>query len=104
MDKKLAGVQEGNRIFRFMIPLTEGEHEIYAEAENCSDTIHIRKVEQENPAYSFRQKGDVINWFDKETFDEECYSLRDTFGELLSNPKSAELVNAIMEKSKSGTR
>lgn len=98
VDKKLAGVQEGNRIFRFMIPLTEGEHEIYAEAENCSDTIHIRKVEQENPAYSFRQKGDVINWFDKETFDEECYSLRDTFGELLSNPKSAELVNAIMAK------
>lgn len=100
VDKKLAGVQEGNRIFRFMIPLTEGEHEIYAEAENCSDTIHIRKVEQENPAYSFRQKGDVINWFDKETFDEECYSLRDTFGELLSNPKSAELVNAIMEKAR----
>ena len=98
VDKKLAGVQEGNRIFRFMIPLTEGEHEIYAETENCSDTIHIRKVEQENPAYSFRQKGEVINWFDKETFDEECYSLRDTFGELLSNPKSAELVNAIMEK------
>ena len=100
VDKKLSGVQEGNRIFRFMIPLTEGEHEIYAEAENCSDTIHIRKVEQENPAYSFRQKGDVINWFDKETFDEECYSLRDTFGELLSNPKSAELVNAIMEKAR----
>ena len=100
VDKKLAGVQEGNRIFRFMIPLTEGEHEIYAETENCSDTIHIRKVEQENPAYSFRQKGDVINWFDKETFDEECYSLRDTFGELLSNPKSAELVNAIMEKAR----
>ena len=100
VDKKLAGVQEGNRIFRFMIPLTEGEHEIYAEAENCSDTIHIRKVEQENPAYSFRQKGDVINWFDKETFDEECYSLRDTFGELLSNPKSAELVNAIMAKAR----
>ena len=100
VDKKLAGVQEGNRIFRFMIPLTEGKHEIYAEAENCSDTIHIRKVEQENLAYSFRQKGDVINWFDKETFDEECYSLRDTFGELLSNPKSAELVNAIMEKAR----
>ena len=100
VDKKLAGVQEGNRIFRFMIPLTEGEHEIYAETENCSDTIHIRKVEQENPAYSFRQKGDVINWFDKETFDEECYSLRDTFGELLSNPKSAELVNAIMAKAR----
>lgn len=100
VDKKLAGVQEGNCIFRFMIPLTEGEHEIYAETENCSDTIHIRKVEQENPAYSFRQKGDVINWFDKETFDEECYSLRDTFGELLSNPKSAELVNAIMEKAR----
>ena len=100
VDKKLAGVQEGNRIFRFMIPLTEGEHEIYAEAENCSDTIHIRKVEQENPAYSFRQKGDVINWFDKETFDKECYSLKDTFGELLSNPKSAELVNAIMAKAR----
>ena len=100
VDKKLAGVQEGNRIFRFMIPLTEGKHEIYAEAENCSDTIHIRKVEQENPAYSFRQKGDVINWFDKETFDEECYSLKDTFGELLSNPKSAELVNAIMAKAR----
>ena len=100
VDKKLAGVQEGNRIFRFMIPLTEGEHEIYAEAENCSDTIHICKVEQENPAYSFRQKGDVINWFDKETFDKECYSLRDTFGELLSNPKSAELVNAIMAKAR----
>lgn len=100
VDKKLVGVQDGNRIFRFKIPLTEGEHEICAEAENCSDTIYIRKVEQENPTYSFRQKGDVINWFDKETFDDECYSLKDTFGELLSNPKSAELVNAIMAKAR----
>lgn len=95
-----AGTCTGNRIFVFTIPLTEGEHRVEAMASHCSDVMTIRKAAKENPAYSFRQKGDVINWFDKETFCEDCYSLRDTFGTLLANPESAKLVNAVMAKAR----
>ena len=100
VDGREAGTCTGNRIFVFTIPLTEGEHRVEAMASHCSDVMTIRKAAKENPAYSFRQKGDVINWFDKETFCEDCYSLRDTFGTLLANPESAKLVNAVMAKAR----
>ena len=100
VDGREAGTCTGNRIFVFTIPLTEGEHRVEAMASHCSDVMTIRKAARENPAYCFRQKGDVINWFDKEIFCEDCYSLRDTFGTLLANPESAELVNAIMAKAR----
>lgn len=100
VDGREAGTCTGNRIFVFTIPLTEGEHRVEAMASHCSDVMTIRKAAKENPAYSFWQKGDVINWFDKETFCEDCYSLRDTFGTLLANPESAKLVNAVMAKAR----
>lgn len=97
VDGKTLATKTGARVFTFQVPLS-GEHTIEAVAGECCDTISIRKVSQPNPAYSFVQKGEVINWFDKESFKADCYSIQDTLGTLLDDPEAGKLVQAIMDR------
>ena len=97
VDGKPLDTKTGSRVFTFQVPLS-GEHSIKAIAGECKDTMTIRKVEQPNPAYSFVQKGDVVNWFDKESFKADCYSIQDTLGELLDHPEAGKLVQEIMDR------
>ena len=92
--------QEGKTVFRFSVPLT-GEHRIEARAASCVDAMTIRRVESPNPAYAFLQKGDVVNWFDRESFREDCFSIKDKFGELMAHPEAGPLVGAMMTKIRS---
>ncbi|MCM1233175.1 MAG: glycoside hydrolase family 2 protein, partial [Ruminococcus flavefaciens] len=84
-------------IFTFQVPLS-GKHTIEAVAGECTDTMSIQKTDQPNLAYSFLQKGEVINWFDKESFKTDCYSIQDKLGDLLDHPEAGKLVQAIMDK------
>lgn len=97
VDGKPLETKTGSRIFTFQVPLS-GEHTIEAVAGECKDEISIRKVTQPNPAYSFVQKGEVINWFDKESFKADCYSIQDTLGTLLDHPEAGKLVQSIMDR------
>ncbi len=97
VDGKPFETKTGSRVFTFQVPIS-GEHKIEAVAETCRDTISIRKAEQPNPAYSFVQKGEVINWFDKESFKADCYSIQDTLGELLDHPEAGRIVQEIMDR------
>lgn len=97
VDGKPLDTKTGSRVFTFQVPLS-GEHSIKAIAGACKDTMTIRKVEQPNPAYSFVQKVDVVNWFDKESFKADCYSIQDTLGELLDHPEAGKLVQEIMDR------
>ena len=54
----------------------------------------MRKVDTPNPAYIFNKQGDVVNWFDKEDFKADHYSISDTLGELAKN----EMANAIVQR------
>ncbi len=99
LDGKLLERKQGRIAFVFQVPIC-GEHIIEAKAGNDCDRMMIRKVEKENPSYCFIQKGDVINWFDKENFKEDCYSIQDTYGELLENPEAGRLVREIMARSR----
>lgn len=100
VDGKPFETKTGSRVFTFQVPIS-GEHKIEAVAETCRDTISIRKAEQPNPAYSFIQKGDVVNWFDKESFKADCYSIQDTMGDLLDHPEAGKLVQDIMTRVRS---
>ncbi|KAB3652458.1 glycoside hydrolase family 2 protein, partial [Phocaeicola vulgatus] len=85
VDGKEFETQPGDKIFRFVVPIT-AEHTITAMAtadEACNDSIIIRKVKTANPAY-FAEGTQVINWFDKpeELLREGYYSILDSMEDL----------------------
>ena len=95
VDGTLLETQEGNRIFRFAVPMT-GEHEIVAKAGAEEDSIHIRKVEEANPDYVMGEIKDVINWFDDEPYKPECYSIKDKMSEIKASPKAGAILAELM--------
>ena len=86
----------GSRVFNFRIALN-GEHEIAAMAGGEKDTMVIRKAEKADPQYSMLEKEAVVNWFDADTFRPDCFSIKDTMGILMQNPKSAAIVGRMMD-------
>lgn len=97
VDGKLFDVQSSQRVFRFHVPIS-GEHSIEAKAGGYSSVIFIRKVVEQNPKYVFVKKQDVVNWFDQDDFDSECYSVSDTIGELRKHPESNAIIDDIIAK------
>lgn len=115
LDGKLFGTKQGRRIFRFQVPIS-GEHSIEARAKfsdsmsaddigmqaggtaEVSDRITVRRVQTANPEYIFVKKQDVVNWFDQDEFDPDCFSVSDTLADLRANPEAGAIVNQMMEK------
>jgi len=89
--------QEGKTVFCFSIPLV-GEHLIRAEAGNASDTMCIRRVSQPDESYLYNKSATVVNWFDQDGLNPDCFSVQDTLSELRANPQAGAVVNAMMEK------
>ena len=90
VDGVQAAEKTGQTIFRFRVKLT-GEHCIEVRAEGCSDSMRLRHVEKPNLSYAMVQKGEVVNWFDRENFREDCFSIQDTLGELMADPEAGKL-------------
>ena len=90
-------MQTGRRAFTFRVPIT-GEHTIRAAAGACGDSITVKKVEKPDPAYQFAQEGGIVNWFDKEDYKPDCFSIKDTMGELLAHPQAGKIVGALIAK------
>lgn len=84
---------EGSKVFKFKVPIT-GTHKIRAVSGACEDEITVKKVEKSNPDYIFNKQGDVVNWFDRDDFKADHYSISDTLGELAQN----EMANAIVQR------
>lgn len=84
----------GDRVFTFTLPLT-GTHTVTAKCGALEDTTTVRKAEQPDPDYVFGTSGDVENWFDK--LDPDCYSIKDTFGTLMADPRTGAIVGRMME-------
>lgn len=97
VDGKMFETLAAKRVFCFQVPIS-GEHVIEAKAGNVEDRITVRKVEKENPEYVFAKKQDVVNWFDQDAFDPDCFSVSDTLSELRANPDAGTIVNQMMEK------
>lgn len=98
VDGKSFAIQTGKTVFTFQVPIT-GEHTIEAAAGECRDAICVRKADTPDPAYQF-QKAEVVNWFDKEEFKPECFSIRDTLGELLAHPQAGAIVGRMMDQAR----
>lgn len=89
--------QDGHRVFRFQVPIS-GEHVIEARAAGQSESIQVRRVEKENPDYIFVKKQDVVNWFDQEALDPNCFSVSDTLADLRANSEAGAIVEQMMAK------
>ncbi len=96
VDGKLFEEKEGERIFSFMVPIS-GKHEVKAVSGGLSDTMTVVKTEKPNEDYIFN-KTIVVNWFDKEDYKPEYYSIKDTMGELQQHPETAAILEGMMAK------
>lgn len=107
VDGSLVETKTGNRIFTFQVPIS-GEHTIEAgcktEADAAGpdvyDKITIRKVTDPDPSYRMIKRDEVVNWFDKEELDPDCFSIQDTMGEIMASPAGAAILGRMMEKAK----
>ena len=95
VDGTEIGTKQSGRIYTFEVPIS-GEHTIVAKSGELTDTMTIRKVEKSNPDYHMTG-GEVVNWFDADTFDPTCFSIRDTLGTLMQHPKAGAIVGRMMQ-------
>lgn len=95
VDGKEFETKTGDKVFTFKVPLT-GKHTIEAKAGVCCDSITVHRVDAPEPAYAFGQSAGIVNWFDKEEFKPDCFSIRDTFGVLMANPQTGAIVGQLM--------
>lgn len=96
LDGKLYDTLSGSRIFCFQIPIT-GKHIIEVKAEQVLDVTTIQRVETPNRSYQFGTSGDIMNWFDKEDFKEDYFSIKDTMATLQSNKRTGAILSKLME-------
>ncbi|MBR1757750.1 MAG: glycoside hydrolase family 2 protein [Lachnospiraceae bacterium] len=96
VDEQLLEEKNGKRVFTFAVPLT-GKHEIKAVSGSLSDEMTIYKVNEPRVDYMFR-KAPVVNWFDRDTFKPDHYSIKDTMGTLQQNPATAAILGKVMAK------
>ena len=96
-DGKLLEEKAGERVFVFEVPLS-GRHHIEARSGEHRDETEICFCDEPDPSYIFGTAGKVVNWFDKEEIKEGYFSIKDSFGALLKNPKTAAIVGRIMAK------
>lgn len=97
VDGKLVEEQKGSRIFCFEVPIS-GVHTVTAQAGEYRDEITIKKVAEVNKDYLFVKEGDIVNWFDKEDFRKDCYSIGDTLGEIAKSPEANAIVQRLTAK------
>lgn len=95
IDGNLFEEKQSDRVFDFIVPIF-GTHEIKVVSGEQSDSMILRRVNEPNKDYLF-VKETIVNWFDKEEINPDCFSINDTFGELMSNPASGAIVGRMME-------
>ena len=74
-------VQSNTHFFRFTVK-NEGKTFLHAIAGPCTDDSVIQKVFRENPDYTLKETGTVLNWFEI-TAPEGYFSLNDTISDIL---------------------
>ena len=95
VDGKEVATKMGAKVYTFDIAIS-GEHTITVKSGDLMDTMTIRQVEKANPTYRM-VGGEVVNWFDADTHDPNCFSIKDTLGTLMQHPKAGVIVGRMMQ-------
>lgn len=94
VDGKLLAEQESKHVFRFQVPIS-GEHTVEAKAGELSSSILIRRVSEPNRDYLFAKESNMDNWFDQDDFKPGYFSIKDTLGTLMKDPKACAVVGRL---------
>ena len=78
------GKKQGKWFFEFKVP-NVGETKIVAISGNLKDESIIKKVDELDQSYIFKETGAILNWFDI-TSPEGRFSLLDPVGDIIKNP------------------
>ena len=100
VDGRRIGTLSRKRIFTWRVPIT-GTHTVTAEAGPVSDTIVISHVKEPNKAYIYERRN-VTNWFDPKETDPDCFSIKDTLGDLLAHPEAAAVLKEAIPRLRTG--
>ncbi|MDE7016382.1 MAG: glycoside hydrolase family 2 protein [Lachnospiraceae bacterium] len=95
VDGVKVATKSGRKIFIFEIEI-EGEHTILAKSGEYTDEMMIRKVKEANASYRLQDR-EVVNWFEADDFDPNCFSVRDTLGALMQHPEAGVIVGKMMQ-------
>lgn len=95
LDGKLLASQKGSRVFRFEVPINS-EHLIGVKSGGLTDEITVVKCEEKDHSYMFDQRGDIVNWFDRDAIDPNFYSIEDTLADLRNHPQAAMMIDQMM--------
>lgn len=95
-DGTLVEEQTGGPVYTLRLPIT-GEHQVEVRAENCTDTITIRKVEEKNKTY-FLASASVQNWFDDPGMDSipGFYSVQDKMEDIRQDSTGRALIDELI--------
>ncbi|MBE5797016.1 MAG: glycoside hydrolase family 2 protein [Clostridiales bacterium] len=99
VDGRLHGTQQGKTRFAWRIPLS-ASHTVEAVSGGSRDRMTICRVEGPVAAYRMQVAQTVVNWFDQDTFDPNCYSIRDKMGVLLQDPRTSAIVGRLMQQAR----
>ena len=64
---------------------------------NLQDGFTVEKAENLNPECSLTG-GEVVNWFDRDTFDPTTFSIKDTLASLMKHPPDS--TGRMMDRAK----
>lgn len=92
--KQIESVKNTDCFCHFDITQPNGKYTVKVVSGEYSECATLEKVEKPDPSYSFGG-ATVLNWFDITTPD-GYFSIKDSMGDLNSNPKSAEIVGKFM--------
>ena len=71
---------------------------VTAKADSCEESITIRKVAEENPAYTFIRRTPVTNWFDADDLKPDYFSINDCLSDIRANKKAGAIIDEMMAK------
>lgn len=98
VDGKNPQVQTGKYRFVFRVPIS-GEHTLEAACEDLRDTIRVRRVLEPRKEYQFVREG-IVNWFDREEYRPDCYSIKDKMEDIMRHPAAGAKLQEMIGRAR----
>lgn len=90
------GKKHGKWFFEFKVP-NINKTKLLAIAGECKDESLIRKVDEIDQNYVFKETGAILNWFDVTTVEGK-FSLLDSVGDIIKNPIGLFVIITSLKK------
>ncbi|MBR4470536.1 MAG: hypothetical protein IKS54_04400 [Erysipelotrichaceae bacterium] len=97
VNGQLIESKKAHRVFLFDVDLSS-KIEVKAVSGDLCDEAEFEYVDERDLSYVLNKQAAVTNWFDQNEIDETCFSVNDTFGSIMADPKTGAVINQMMAK------